>query len=267
MIMNTETKQLVQGRFKELPPQLQASLSNEHIRPAVTYLVKKYTLSELQETKLENEIVLVLLGFAYTEDFTETIVREVPIDISIAQSITQEVQTMVFQDVASELHQIHAQQPSSAERSAPRLNGTIPVQRHKDEEPPIQHRTQDAVDIVKEKHAVSFAQKNSAAPPPQTSPEPPVPPQWGSDTVQTPTPQQVHPPEQPIARSDPYREPIPQAPENIPTEHIKRHSDARPEANESLVTPPSYSLPHTDDPYREPTEEPREKSLYGNREL
>ncbi len=104
--MNPELSELQQKfaeRFKELPEAVQKAITSADIEKRLRSLADTQKLHLDQWQKLENEVMLTLLGFQQIESLEGNIMSEVGVDRASARTLAQNINTIVFEPIRQEL--------------------------------------------------------------------------------------------------------------------------------------------------------------------
>ena len=101
----TFEKQL-QERFATLPPALQNAITSADIEKHLRELGTTHKLHIDQWNKLENEVMLTLLGIQHAGDLVDNIKNHVGLTADVAQSLAGDITKVVFEPVREELERI-----------------------------------------------------------------------------------------------------------------------------------------------------------------
>jgi len=93
----------IQERFQQLPKVVQDAITSADIEQHLRQLAERHRLHLDQWERLENEVMLALLGFQPMDDLAKNIGREVSVDPSTAASLATDISAIVFQPVREEL--------------------------------------------------------------------------------------------------------------------------------------------------------------------
>ncbi len=102
--MDTDTQeQLLKERFEQLPQVVRDSITSADVQKRLRSVSDGHQLHIDQWAKLENEVMLTLLGFQKAEDLSKNIQYEVGITADIAQALATDINTIVFEPIREEL--------------------------------------------------------------------------------------------------------------------------------------------------------------------
>ncbi|OGG58535.1 hypothetical protein A2765_02295 [Candidatus Kaiserbacteria bacterium RIFCSPHIGHO2_01_FULL_56_24] len=184
---DTELQQQLEERLKTLPQAVQNAIASSDLEKRLRELSDKQKLHIDQWQKLENEVMLTLLGFQQAENLENNLIREVGVTAEIARALAENINTIVFEPIRQEL-----------ERQL--------------EHPAAQEATVSAIEATRAT-ALAGVEKESPAPVPQPAVAPATPPQAppAANVVRMPASGAYKPGEASTQRAsvvdDPYREP------------------------------------------------------------
>lgn len=95
----------IQERFVRLPKVVQDAITSADIEAHLRELSTSHKLHLDQWQLLENEVMLTLLGFEQPENLASNIQKEVGISAEDAQSLAQDISTVVFEPIRQKLEQ------------------------------------------------------------------------------------------------------------------------------------------------------------------
>ena len=167
--------------FKELPKVVQNSITSAEVEKKLRELSETHKLHLDQWQKLENEVMLTLLGFQPAEKLEENIKNEVGVSAEVANALTGDIAEAIFQPIRDELER-ETDSTAPAEKSA--------------ENPTPEKNTVTALEVI------PTAVIPATPPPPAPIEKAIRAPMSSSYTSQAPS----H--ERNATEGDPYREPI-----------------------------------------------------------
>lgn len=110
---------IVDARFKELPPVLQEAITGAHVQDHMQKLAKKHELHLDQWQKLENQVVLTLMGLASAEGLRDAIKHKVGVTDAVADELAEAIALEVFDPVRKELERTLSHPSAKAEEGTP----------------------------------------------------------------------------------------------------------------------------------------------------
>ncbi len=96
-------KEKLAERFAQLPKVVQDAITSADIEKHLRALADTHKLHLDQWEKLENEVMLALLGFQRSEDLQKNIESEVGVDAATAALLATSISTVVFGPIRQEL--------------------------------------------------------------------------------------------------------------------------------------------------------------------
>ncbi len=96
-------KEKLAERFAQLPKVVQDAITSADVEKHLRALADTHKLHLDQWEKLENEVMLALLGFQRSEDLQKNIESEVGIDAATAALLATSISTVVFGPIRQEL--------------------------------------------------------------------------------------------------------------------------------------------------------------------
>ncbi|MEI7719704.1 MAG: hypothetical protein WCI89_00645 [bacterium] len=119
--MEQNLEQEIAERLAKLPEDVQAALKSGDVPAHTREIGEKHGLHIDQVGLLEDETMLVMLGFASPGDFTQSIVEQLHITPEVASEIADEVSTTLFVPIRESMKKFMEQQQEtkSSEISAP----------------------------------------------------------------------------------------------------------------------------------------------------
>ena len=100
---DTELQQQLEERLKTLPQAVQNAIASSDLEKRLRELSDKQKLHIDQWQKLENEVMLTLLGFQQAENLENNLIREVGVTAEIARALAENINTIVFEPIRQEL--------------------------------------------------------------------------------------------------------------------------------------------------------------------
>ncbi|HEY4525178.1 MAG TPA: hypothetical protein VJL39_02335 [Candidatus Paceibacterota bacterium] len=123
--INTNEQELnaqLQARFNDLPKVVQDSITSADVQEHLRKLADTHKLHLDQWQRLENEVMLTLLGFQPVEDLQQNLVHDVGVDGEVAKALAADISAIVFVPIREELERELAHtgtQPATAEATQP----------------------------------------------------------------------------------------------------------------------------------------------------
>ena len=102
---DTELQQQLEERLKTLPQAVQNAIASSDLEKRLRELSDKQKLHIDQWQKLENEVMLTLLGFQQAENLENNLIREVGVTAEIARALAENINTIVFEPIRQELRE------------------------------------------------------------------------------------------------------------------------------------------------------------------
>ncbi len=195
--MEPTIEQQVQTRLAELPADVRDAIQSADLTHKMQSIGKEHQLHLDQLTALEQEIMMIMLGFSDPSEFVQNVVEEVHVTQEVADAITKEVSEQIFLPIRESMkHFIDSR--SVAPETIPQSEMRVEVKPPEQVEPLLVVESPDA--------------------PPGTAPAAPAPPvlkpefpaadvMLSQKTVTLP-PHQPQPTQPRDYATDPYREPI-----------------------------------------------------------
>ena len=101
--MEPDVKQVIQQRFAELPPAVQAAVTDASVEKKLRALAAKYQLHLDKWVLLENEIMMTLLGIDEPENMAKNVAEEVGVSQDIAQQIVNDIALQIFKPIREQM--------------------------------------------------------------------------------------------------------------------------------------------------------------------
>ncbi len=177
--MDIDIQAKIAQRLAELPPDVRHAIESASWEPKIREIGQRHALHIDQMGLLEDETLLVMLGFAGTDEFAPQIAEQLHIPPEKAQVLAAEVNTEIFLPIRESMKRFmearHSAQPTvTPDVSTPQPPETTPIQ------PSAVEKVEKPVDM----HAETILTQPTASVAPAPKPQ-----------------------EKPIIKVDPYREP------------------------------------------------------------
>jgi len=101
--MDDKVTQIIQERFAELPPAVQAAVTDASVEKKLRALATKYKLHLDKWVLLENEIMMTLLGIDEPENMAKNVAEEVGVSQDVAQQIVNDIALQVFKPIREQM--------------------------------------------------------------------------------------------------------------------------------------------------------------------
>lgn len=101
--MDPNIQTQLKERFAQLPEVVRNAITSADVEKALRSVSEKHKLHVDQWAKLENEVMLTLLGFQNAEDFPKNIQDEIGVAPDEAASLAADISTIVFEPIREEL--------------------------------------------------------------------------------------------------------------------------------------------------------------------
>lgn len=124
-------------RFKMLPPVVQNAITSAEVQQHLRSLADTHKLHLDQWQKLENEVMLILLGFEKIENLIPNLMKEIGLDGATAIMIGADISKVVFEPVRKELERL-LEHPEATEKvftEAEQARNTILASANQSEQP------------------------------------------------------------------------------------------------------------------------------------
>lgn len=177
--MEDDITKKVQERYAELPPDIRQAVEAADLDTRVQTIGAKHRLHLDQMGVLQDEVLLVMLGFETPEKFVDAVVRATNISREEAAAIATDINTEVIDPIRESLKKFTASKatPTPAVPAAP----AAPA--------PVTPAPKPQVPMAPHPHDLMLVEKTVTTPPAPKTPTPP-------------------PPKPQDYKADPYREPI-----------------------------------------------------------
>lgn len=103
MIMDPNIQTQLKERFSQLPEVVRNAITSADVEKALRSVSEKHKLHVDQWAKLENEVMLTLLGFQSAEEFPKNIQNEIGVTSEEAASLAEDISRIVFEPIREEL--------------------------------------------------------------------------------------------------------------------------------------------------------------------
>jgi hypothetical protein len=103
---DTQLQSAMQERFTKLPKVVQDAITSADVEKHLRELANTHKLHLDQWTKLENEVMLALLGFEPVGDLAKNIKSEVGTDEASSIAIAADISKIVFEPIRGELERL-----------------------------------------------------------------------------------------------------------------------------------------------------------------
>ncbi|HVU75474.1 MAG TPA: hypothetical protein VHD38_01380 [Candidatus Paceibacterota bacterium] len=117
---NSDFDKKLGERFDQLPKIVQDAITSADVEKHLRELAEHHKLHLDQWEKLENEVMLALLGFQQVESLRGNIQKEVGVDEATANALAEDISTIVFAPIRQELErELGEQDTVAAHQTAP----------------------------------------------------------------------------------------------------------------------------------------------------
>ncbi len=89
--MDIESQKLMQEQFSKLPTELQAALKSPQLHEKIRIIGSKHQLHIDQMGKLEDEVVMFMMGFTEPEEFMSQLVNDLSVSTTTAGDIAVDI--------------------------------------------------------------------------------------------------------------------------------------------------------------------------------
>jgi hypothetical protein len=208
--MDIDLERQIQQRLAELPADVQTAIRSSDQGPKLQTIGKKYNLHVDQIGKLEDETLLVMLGFADPGEFSEHLIKELSVAPQEAVAIATDVSNEIFMPIRASMQ---AWAEDRAERESANVitdtlgkEAPVPTKLPPTAPAPGPIAAVKAAPIPSLGAAEAMLSEKKITPPAQTAPEAPA---SASSATPAASPAPKADPAQPQNyKADPYREPI-----------------------------------------------------------
>lgn len=143
---DTDLDEQINQRFSELPQVVQDAITSADIEKQLRALADVHKLHLDQWDKLENEVMLTLLGFQDPKELSTNIQKQVGLDPENAAAMARDISHIVFEPIRAELER----QLSHPQAKAAEVSGVETVQ----------------AAVLSQEHRVAVAPATPPTPPP-----------------------------------------------------------------------------------------------------
>lgn len=174
---NEELQKQIEERIAKLPEDIQLAIASNDLGKHIQTIGQRHQLHIDQMEMLQDEVMLVMLGFVNPEDFTAQLQEQVRIPGEKARGITTDIQNEIFMPVRESMKSLIPDEVS-----------TVPVPAPLPAKPP-EKPTELAPNAEMHPADIVLTQKTVSMPPipvPQKTPEPPKPAQYKTDPYREP---------------------------------------------------------------------------------
>jgi hypothetical protein len=212
--MDTDPRQQIEQRMAELPEDIKEAVLSSQLGEHLRAIGQKHNLHVDQIGALEDEAMLVMLGFFEPESFSEQIARELNIPLADATAIAAEVNEQAFLPIRESMKRFTEAKRSEIKTVSTELpqNPVIPQQPAPVIPPPPATTQPNPIMPPSAPITTGFGQVAAMPKPPvapqaqpapvSTSPASPAPMSTAEQMLTEPTVAK------PIYKADPYREPL-----------------------------------------------------------
>jgi len=103
MDSETDYEKLIADRMAELPQVVQDAITSADVAKRLRELATTHLLHLDQWESLENEVRMTLLGINDSADLEKNIAKKVGVTAEVAQSLTDDISTVIFEPIREEL--------------------------------------------------------------------------------------------------------------------------------------------------------------------
>ncbi len=100
------TVEEINEKFKSLPEELQEAITSANTITKLDGISKKYSLMLDQASELGDEVGLFMVGLVKQKDFVKNIAERMGIRLSVAESISRDINTEVFDPIRDSLQKM-----------------------------------------------------------------------------------------------------------------------------------------------------------------
>lgn len=128
--MDNDIEQAIQEQFQALPESVRGAITSAHVDSQLREMEKKYGLHIDQWAKLENQIMLTVLGLSEADDLVHNIVSQVGITEELANTIVDDVSVTIFKPIREELERqlAHPDAVEKVQSSVDQMRGQVLAQ-------------------------------------------------------------------------------------------------------------------------------------------
>ncbi len=119
-----DIKQIISERYKVLPRNIQAAITSTDLAPKFQKIADKHSLHIDQNSNLQTETILVMLGLETVDDFLDNVQKGLEINREKAILIAKDVNTEILDSIRESLKKIQKEQEASSAKEVEKLNIT-----------------------------------------------------------------------------------------------------------------------------------------------
>ena len=108
-----DIKQIITERYKVLPRNIQDAITSTDLAPKFQKIADKHGLHIDQNSNLQTETILVMLGLETVDDFLDNVQKGLEINREKAILIAKDVNTEILDSIRESLKKIQAQQEAN----------------------------------------------------------------------------------------------------------------------------------------------------------
>lgn len=121
MTLSPENQKMLQDRWGVLSVELQEALSSNVIQTISAYAKRRYNLSDAQITSLENELVLLLMGFVMFNELSDVLTSEAEIPADTVATLISDIENTLPADVISQLRELQDAENAIEKEGSPKV--------------------------------------------------------------------------------------------------------------------------------------------------
>src|SRR6056297_62528 len=106
--MITYPKAKIDRRWDNMPMKLREALYSPAYGKTLLQIAKEHHLNEIKTEKLFKIVSFVLYGFIHKEEIEEKIIKEIKIDQSVAEKISDKIDKKIFSQFVEELNEVYS---------------------------------------------------------------------------------------------------------------------------------------------------------------
>ena len=174
--MEKNTKQLIQSQFKSLPSDVQESILSLDLGKSLKAITEMQPLEENQLTAIENEVMLIFLGFDDVVSLTTNIKYSAEISRERAEKIARAIQQKIFIPHAAVLEKVlrlnsnsSQEMKKTTEQRVDRLQ-SIPEVKETHKKDMFHKKLTQQVHIPKEEEKINLEEKEAKEKPKKDAP-------------------------------------------------------------------------------------------------
>lgn len=101
--MDPDVKKIIEEQFRLLPAPVQRAITSAEMDEKFRVLAQKYGLHYDQWDKLENQIMLTVLGLAEADEMVNEVVKQTGLEKTRAETIVNDVAVTIFKPIREQL--------------------------------------------------------------------------------------------------------------------------------------------------------------------